>query len=70
MRARPSGLTAREVEVLRLVGQGLSNADIADQLVLSRRTVHAHLRSIFEKLGVSSRTAAVRKAADVLPAPR
>jgi DNA-binding NarL/FixJ family response regulator len=67
VRARPSGLTSREVEVLRLVAQGLSNADIADQLVLSRRTVHAHLRSIFAKLGVSTRTAAVRKAADVLP---
>ena len=67
VRARPAGLTSREVEVLRLVAQGLSNAAIADQLVVSRRTVHAHLRSIFEKLGVTTRTAAARKAADLLP---
>ena len=67
VRARPAGLTSREVEVLRLVAQGLSNAAIADQLVVSRRTVHAHLRSIFEKLGVTTRAAAARKAADLLP---
>lgn len=64
---RPSGLTPREVEVLRLVAQGLSNADIADHLVLSRRTVHAHLRSIFGKLGVSTRTAAASRGVDLLP---
>lgn len=55
---RSSGLTAREIEVLQLVADGLSNAEIADRLVLSQRTVHAHLRAIFEKLGVSTRTAA------------
>ena len=53
-----SGLTDREIEVLHLVADGLSNAEIAERLVLSERTVHAHLRSIFDKLGVSSRTAA------------
>ena len=58
----PSGLSAREVEVLRLVAQGLSNAGIAARLVVSIRTVEAHLRSVFHKLGVSTRTAAAHEA--------
>ncbi len=56
----PAGLTAREVEVLRLVAQGLPDARIAEQLVLSPRTVNTHLRSIYAKIGVSSRSAATR----------
>ena len=59
LQRRSSGLTSREVEVLHLVADGLSNAEIAERLVLSERTVHAHLRSIFDKLGVNTRTAAV-----------
>ena len=62
--AYPSGLTMREVEVLRLVASGLTNAQIADELVISTRTVNAHLRSIYNKLDVSSRTAATRFAID------
>jgi len=62
LRRRSSGLTAREIDILRLVAHGLNNAEIADRLVLSPRTVHAHLRSIFDKLGVSSRTAAAHAA--------
>jgi predicted ATPase/DNA-binding CsgD family transcriptional regulator len=58
----PAGLTAREVEVLRLVAQGLSDAQIAEQLVISPRTVNWHLTSIYSKLGVSSRAAATRYA--------
>src|SRR5262249_60010646 len=54
---RPGGLTAREVDVLRLVALGLSNAEVALQLFLSVRTVHAHLRSVYRKTGVRSRTA-------------
>jgi predicted ATPase/class 3 adenylate cyclase/DNA-binding CsgD family transcriptional regulator len=56
----PAGLTEREVEVLRMVAQGLTNAQIAEQLVLSPHTVNAHVRSIFGKLDVTSRAAATR----------
>ena len=65
LQRRSSGLTAREIDVLQLVADGLSNAEIADRLVLSERTVHAHLRSIFDKLGVNSRTAAAHAAASL-----
>jgi predicted ATPase/DNA-binding CsgD family transcriptional regulator len=58
----PAGLTAREVEVLRLLAMGLTDAQIAEQLVLSLHTVHAHLRAIYSKLGVTSRSAATRYA--------
>jgi DNA-binding NarL/FixJ family response regulator len=59
-----AGLTAREVEVLRLMVQGLPYPQIADKLVISRRTVNAHVTSIFSKLGVTSRAAATRIAID------
>jgi predicted ATPase/DNA-binding CsgD family transcriptional regulator len=55
-------LTGRELEVLHLLAQGFSNPQIAERLVLSRRTVEAHLRSIYDKLGVRSRDAAIRLA--------
>ena len=57
-----AGLTARELEVLRLLATGLTDAQIAEQLVLSLHTIHAHLRSIYSKLGVTSRSAATRYA--------
>lgn len=60
--ASPAGLSARETEVLRLVAAGLTNAQIAEQLVISPRTVDAHLTSIYSKIGVKSRTAATRYA--------
>ena len=60
--SRPAGLTEREVEVLRLVALGLSNDDIARRLVISTRTVHAHVRAVLAKLGVSTRTAAAHEA--------
>ena len=58
----PDGLSAREVEVLRLVAQGLTDAQVADRLVISPRTVNYHLTSIYKKLQVSSRCAATRYA--------
>ena len=53
-------LTSRELEVLRLLARDLTDAQIAQELVVSRRTVHAHLRSIYRKLDVRSRLAAAR----------
>jgi HD-GYP domain-containing protein (c-di-GMP phosphodiesterase class II) len=58
-RTPPSALTPREQEVLRLVGEGRTNRDIAQALVLSEKTVEHHLDHIYDKLGVSCRTAAV-----------
>jgi len=58
----PNGLTAREVEVLRVVAQGLTNEQVAERLVISPRTVDTHLTSIYSKIGVSSRAAATRYA--------
>jgi predicted ATPase/DNA-binding CsgD family transcriptional regulator len=60
--AYPDGLTAREVEVLRLLAEGLSVAQIADGLVISPRTVSTHITSIYRKIQVSSRSAATRYA--------
>jgi DNA-binding NarL/FixJ family response regulator len=54
------GLTPRELEVLQLVTLGLTDAQIAEKLVISPRTAEAHVRSFLSKLGVSSRTAATR----------
>jgi len=59
----PAGLTKRELEVLGLVAQGMSNQEIAATLVLSEHTVHRHVANVFGKLGVSSRAAAVAQAA-------
>ena len=53
-----SGLSPREIEVLRLIVDGRTNAEIAAELYLSERTVHRHVSSILTKLGVRSRTAA------------
>ena len=63
---RPSvdHLSERELEVLRLVARGASNAEIAGQLYLRERTVKGHVSAIFTKLGVRDRTAAIVRAYD------
>lgn len=53
-------LSRREYDVLTLIAEGRTNGEIAEGLFLSERTVHGHVRSIFEKLGVSNRSAATR----------
>ncbi len=60
--AYPAGLTVREVEVLRLVAAGLTDLQVAEKLILSPRTVHAHISSIYSKLGITSRSVATRYA--------
>ena len=62
--ADAAGLSARELEVLRLVAEGLSDAQVAQRLYLSPRTVGWDLRSVYRKLDVSSRTAAAKRAAE------
>jgi DNA-binding CsgD family transcriptional regulator len=62
--AYPAGLSGREVEVLRLVAQGLTDGQVAERLFLSPRTVSTHLRAIYNKLGVDNRTAAARFAVE------
>jgi HD-GYP domain-containing protein (c-di-GMP phosphodiesterase class II) len=54
----PAGLTSREVEVLRLLVRGLSNKEIAEQLVISRKTAGSHVEHIYAKIGVSNRARA------------
>jgi predicted ATPase/ATP/maltotriose-dependent transcriptional regulator MalT len=61
-KTQPEQLSARELEVLRLIAEGLSNAEIAQNLVLSLNTVKVHTSNIFGKLGVSRRTQAVTEA--------
>jgi DNA-binding NarL/FixJ family response regulator len=56
------GLTQREMDVLRLLAQGLTSAQIAEQLVIGLVTVNSHVRSIYSKLGVTSRATATRYA--------
>jgi predicted ATPase/DNA-binding CsgD family transcriptional regulator len=58
----PAGLTTREMDVLRLLAQGLTSAQIAERLVIGVVTVNSHVRSIYSKLGITSRAAATRYA--------
>jgi DNA-binding CsgD family transcriptional regulator/tetratricopeptide (TPR) repeat protein len=64
-RKSPAGLTARESEVLALLAEGRQNAEIADRLVLSRRTVDHHVSAILRKLGAHTRGEAVANAAQL-----
>jgi DNA-binding NarL/FixJ family response regulator len=56
--ARPDGLTSREVAVLRLLAQGLSNREIAERLVISRKTASHHVEHIYAKTGTTNRALA------------
>jgi DNA-binding CsgD family transcriptional regulator len=62
--AYPAGLSAREVEVLRLVALGMTNAQIARELYISPRTVNAHMGSVYHKIGSSTRAEAARFASE------
>ena len=63
--ANPAGLTARQVEVLRLLEDGLTNAELAERLFLSIKTVDHHVSAILTKLDVTKRRDAVRRAKEV-----
>ena len=56
--ANPAGLTDRQLDVLRLLGAGKSNADIAEELFISAKTVEHHVSAVLAKLGVANRTEA------------
>jgi ATP/maltotriose-dependent transcriptional regulator MalT len=64
-RRNPEGLTERQVDVLRLLADGLTNAAIAERLVVSVRTVDSHVAAVLAKLGVQSRQDAVRAAGEL-----
>ena len=59
-----AGLSERELEILRLVAQGMTDSQVAQRLYVSPRTVGQHLRSIYRKLGVPSRAAAAKAAVE------
>lgn len=67
---RALAITGREADVLLWVSQGKSNGDIATILEMSEKTVKQHLSSVFQKIGVESRTAATVRALEVLSAPK
>ncbi len=69
-RANPAGLTARQLEVLALVAEGLTNVEIADRLVVSPRTVEHHVAAVLTKLGATTRRDAARRASEFSVAPR
>jgi LuxR family transcriptional regulator, maltose regulon positive regulatory protein len=58
-------LTDREIEVLRLLGAGLSDREIAERMIIALGTVKRHLSNLYDKLGVHSRTQALARAAEL-----
>ncbi len=61
-RTNPAGLTERQMEILRLLAAGMTNAEIAGRLVVSVRTVDHHVSAVLQKLGVGSRREAAEAA--------
>ena len=68
-KANPGGLTPRQLEVLELMESGLTNAEIADRLFVSKKTVEHHVSAIFDKLGVTTRAKAIASAASLRSRP-
>ena len=64
-KVNPAGLTARQIDVLRLLGKGCTNAQIASQLVVSVRTVDSHVAAVLGKLGAANRREAATRAAEL-----
>jgi DNA-binding NarL/FixJ family response regulator len=64
-RANPAGLTGRQLEVLALLAEGLTNAEIAERLVVSPRTAEHHVAAVLMKLGAATRREAVRRASEL-----
>jgi DNA-binding CsgD family transcriptional regulator/tetratricopeptide (TPR) repeat protein len=64
-RTNPAGLTARQLEVLALLAEGLTNADIAERLVVSPRTAEHHVAAVLRKLGAETRQEAARRASEL-----
>ena len=64
-RVNPAGLTARQIDVLRLLGKGYTNAQIASELVVSVRTVDSHVAAVLAKLGAATRREAAARAAEL-----
>ena len=65
-RANPAGLTARQLEVLALLAEGLTNAEIAERLVVSPRTAEHHVAAVLTKLGATTRREAAARASELL----
>jgi DNA-binding NarL/FixJ family response regulator len=63
--ANPAGLTTRQVGVLRLIGDGLTNTELAERLYLSAKTVDHHVSAILARLEVTNRRDAVRRAREI-----
>jgi DNA-binding NarL/FixJ family response regulator len=64
-RANPAGLTARQLEVLTLIAEGLTNAEIAERLVVSPRTAEHHVAAVLTKLGATTRREAAKRASEL-----